>query len=162
MPSPQRHWVLHVGAQEQCPSNAMFTKVKNINNVQCAPPVVSIRSRCVQESKCVYIHGRTQHSLRLVRDYPSQAAVNTDKYSIRPVLPTALRELWQVQCFPPSCERPGVFSALWGAWVPAVHGLAAAPRELEGSDSQPGAFLTANSPLCALPAWRAAGDRGSE
>lgn len=82
---------------------------------------------------CIYMGAHT-HSLRLVRDYPSQAAVNTDKYSIRPILPTALRELWQAQCFPPSCERPGVFSALWGAWVlmpqvPAVHGLAAAPRE---------------------------------
>lgn len=99
---------------------------------------------------------------RSAEDYSSQATVNTDKYSIRPVLPTAVRELWQAQCFPPSCERPGVFSAVWGARVPTVHGLAAAPRELEGSDSQPGAFLTANSPLYALPSRRAAGDRGSE
>jgi len=39
-----------------------------------------------------------------------------------------------------------------------VHGLAAAPSELEGSDSQPGAFLAAGSPLRALPARHAARD----
>lgn len=105
----------------------MFTKVKNINNTHYAPPVVSTRSRCVQESKCVCIHAHT-HALaaagtgyRSAQDYSSQAAVNTDKYSIRPVLPTAVRELWQAQCFPPSCERPGVFSAVWGARVPTVY-----------------------------------------
>lgn len=125
---PRHHWVLHVGAQEQCPSSAMFTKVKNINNTHYAPPVVSTRSRWVQESKCVCIHAHT-HALaaagtgyRSAQDYSSQAAVNTDKYSIRPVLPTAVRELWQAQCFPPSCERPGVFSAVWGARVPVASG----------------------------------------
>lgn len=77
----------------------------------------------------MYIHVRT-HALAAAgagccsaQDYSSRAAVNTDKYSIGPVLPTAEREPWQARCFPPSCERPRVFSAARGAKVPTVSGL---------------------------------------
>lgn len=76
----------------------------------------------------VYIHVHT-HALpvagagyRLVQDFSSRAAVNTDKYSIRPVLPTTARELRQTRRFPPSYERPGVFSAARGARVPSALG----------------------------------------
>lgn len=76
----------------------------------------------------VYIHVHA-HTLpvagagyRLVQDFSSRAAVNTDKYSIRPVLPTTARELRQTRRFPPTCERPGVFSAARGARVPSALG----------------------------------------
>lgn len=83
---------------------------------------------CTGEQMCIYTcehpHALAAAGLgyRSAQDYSSQAAVNTDKYSIRPVLSTAVRELWQAQCFPPSCERPGVFSAVWGAQVPIASG----------------------------------------
>lgn len=175
MPGPQLHWVLRVGAQEQRPSNAMFTKVKNINNVQYAPPVVSIRSRCVQESKCVCLHAHT-HALaqagaryRSAQDCSSQAAVNTDKYSIRPVLPTAVRELRQAQCFPPSCERPGVFSAVWGARVPIASGPNSAwccccctKRTWRGATPRPAPFSPPVHPslLCPLGVLQETGVQG--
>lgn len=76
----------------------------------------------------MYIHVRI-HALTAAgagycsaQDYSSRAAVNTDKYSIRPILPTEARELWQARCFPPSCERPRVFSAARGAKVPTMSG----------------------------------------
>lgn len=61
-PSPQNHWVLQVGTQERRPSGAVFIEVKSINNMHSAPPVVSTRSRCVQQSLCVCIHVRA-HAL---------------------------------------------------------------------------------------------------
>lgn len=145
-----------VGEQQQRPSNAMFTEVRNINNTQYAPPVVSGRSRCVYTGTHTNAVSAAGAGYCSAQDSCSQAAVNTDKYSMGPVLPTAVRELGQAQCFPPSCERPGVFSAAWGARVLLLH-----QEKFEGSDSQPGAFLTANSPLRALPSRPAAGHRGS-
>lgn len=82
----------------------------------------------VYRRACVYTHVHA-HALavagaghRSAQVFSSQAAVNTDKYSIRPILPTAARELRQARRFPPSCERPGVFSAVRGTRVPAASG----------------------------------------
>jgi len=68
VPGLHHHWVLQVGTQEHRPSDAVFTKVKNINNMHYAPPVVSTRLRCVQESACVYTcaHTRTRCSWRRI------------------------------------------------------------------------------------------------
>lgn len=172
MPGPQRHWVLHVGAQEQRPGNAVFTKLKNINNAHHAPPVVSIRPRCVQESKCVRLHAHTHALAALARDIARRRIIPARLQSILtntvcvPSCPQQRGSCGRLSAFLPLVKDLGCFQQCGelgsrSPRVPALRGLAAAPRESEESDSQPGAFLTANSPLCALPSWCAAGDRGS-
>lgn len=95
MPGPQRPWMLHTGEQEQRPSNAVFTKVRNNINMEYAPPVVSISSRCVQESKRVSIHARTHtHSLRLVWDIAR-----------RRIIPARLQSILTNTVYVPSCPQ---------------------------------------------------------
>lgn len=161
--------MLQVGTQERRPSDTVFTKVKNINNTHYAPPVVSTRSRCVQETACVYtcVHTRTRYGWH---EIPLGAGFFQPGCS----------QYWQIQhtshlahsseaaaagsmLFLPLVKDLGVFSAARGAQVPVVRGLATAPSELVGWGVMPSQATSslAGSPRCVLPARRAARDRGS-